>query len=158
MRVVGIAVEAKKPKRPTTRIVLADDAGGSPTIEDVLDLTGDDVDLPVQLHYAADALESYLKSVEPERVVVRRADHAPRARQTDGTKNRLLMEGALTSAATGVVPATLLGTGSETGKWFGSSKEAVDAAAHALLKSGSHHSHYLEATSAALAGVALGPP
>jgi hypothetical protein len=158
VRVVGIAVEAKKPKRPTARIVVADDAGGSATIEDMLDLTGDDVDLPNQLHYAAEALRSHLKSVGADRVVVRRADHAPRAKQTDGTKNRLLMEGALTSAATSVVPATRLGTGRETGEWFGASKEAVDAAADALLKSGSQHSRYLEATSAALAGVALGPP
>ena len=68
------------------------------------------------------------------------------------------MEGALTSAATSVVPATRLGTGKETGEWFGSSKEAVDAAADVLLKNDSHHRRYLKATSAALAGVALGPP
>lgn len=157
MRVVGVAVEANKPKRPTARIVVADDAGGSATIEEMLDLTGDDVDLPAQLHYAAEALRSHLKSVEADRVVVRRADHSPQARQTDGTKNRLLMEGALTSAATSVVPDTRLGTGKETGEWFGSSKKAVDASADALLKNDGHHNRYLEATSAALAGLALGP-
>jgi hypothetical protein len=157
MRMVGVAVDASKPKRPAARIVVIDDASGAATIEEVLDLSGDDVDLPAQLHYAAEALRSHLKSVDANRVVVRRADYAPRARQTDGPKNRLLMEGALTSAATSVVPDTRLGTGKETGEWFGSSKQAVDAAADALLKSGAHHSRYLEATSAALAGVALGP-
>lgn len=157
MRVVGVAVDAKKPKRPAARIVVADDAGGSVTIEQVLDFPGDDVDLPVQLHYATEALRSHLKSIGANRVVVRRADHAPRARQTDGTKNRLLMEGALTSAAVSVVPDTRLGTGMEMGEWFGSSKQAVEAAAHTLLTSSSHHKRYLEATSAVLAGVALGP-
>lgn len=157
MRAVGVAVEAKKPKRPTARIVVAEDSSGAPAIEDVLDLTGDDVDLPVQLHYASEALRSHLKSIEVDRVVVRRADHAPRARQTDGTKNRLLMEGALTAAAISVVPKTQLGTGRDTGEWFGSSKDGVDAAADALLKSGGLRGHYLDATSAALAALVIGP-
>jgi NADPH-dependent ferric siderophore reductase len=157
MRVVGVAVDASKPKRPAARIVVAGDASGSPAIEGVLDLSGDDVELPTQLHYAAEALRSHLKSVGADRVVVRRADYAPRARQTDGPKNRLLMEGALTSAATSVVSDTRLGTGKETGEWFGSNKNAVDAAAAALLKSGERHGRFLEATSAALAGLALAP-
>jgi hypothetical protein len=157
VRVVGVAVDARKPKRPTARIVVAGDAGGSAAIEEVLDLTGDDVDLHHQLHYASEALRTLLKSVNADRVVVRRADHAPRARQTDGPKNRLLMEGALTAAATSVVPATRLGTGKETGEWFGSSKDGVDAAADVLLTSTGLRKYYLDATSAALAGLALGP-
>jgi hypothetical protein len=157
VRVVGVAVEAKKPKRPTARIVVADDAGGSAAIEGVLDLTGDDVDLHHQLHYASEALRSHLKSMNADRVVVRRADHSPHARQTDGTKNRLLMEGALTAAATSVVPATRLGTGKETGEWFGSSKDGVDSVAEALLTRSGLRKYYLDATSAALAGLALGP-
>jgi hypothetical protein len=157
MRVVGVAVEAKKPKRPAARVVVVDNASGSPTVEDVIDLTGDDVDLPAQLHYASEALRSHLKSAGATRVVVRRADHAPRAKQTDGTKNRLLMEGALTASATSVVPDTRIGTGKETGEWFGSSKDAVEAEADALLKGGGHHKRFAEATSAALAALALGP-
>jgi hypothetical protein len=157
MRVVGVAVDAGKPKRPAARIVVTDNASGVATIEEVLDFSGDDVDLPTQLHYAAEALRSHLKGVGADRVVVRRADRAAVASQTDGPKNRLLMEGALTSAAKSVVPDTRLGTGSDTGKWFGSSKATVDAAAEALLESSGQHKRYLEATSAALAGLALPP-
>src|SRR5271154_5052307 len=157
LRVVGVAVDAKDPKRPAARVVVAEDVGAQAMIVEVLDFSGDDVDLPTQLHYAAEALRSHLKGVEPALVLVRRADRAPQARQTDGTKNRLLMEGALTSAAKSVVPNTRLGTGKETGEWFGSSKKDVDDAAAALLTSGGHHKRYGEATSAALAALAIGP-
>jgi hypothetical protein len=152
-----LAVDASKPKRPAIRVVVVNDPGTGATIEQVLDVTGDDVDLPAQLHYAGEAVRSNLKSVDVDRVVVRRADHSPRARQTDGTKNRLLMEGAITSAATSVVPDTRLATGKETGEWFGASKQAVDGASAALLNAGGHHGRYLEATSAGLAAIALGP-
>jgi len=156
MRVVGIAVDAKDPRRPTVHVVLADNASGSPMVEDTIDLSGDDESMPAQLHHAAEGVRAYLRSINAERVVVRRADHSPRARQTDGTKNRLLVEGAVTSAAASVVPETRLGTGKETGEWFGSSKADVDAEAKALLNASSRHSRYAAATSAALAGIVLG--
>jgi hypothetical protein len=67
------------------------------------------------------------------------------------------MEGAITSAACSVVPDTRLGTGKETAEWFGASKEVMDSAARALLTESSIAVKYLEATSAALAALALGP-
>ena len=118
MRVVGLAVDAKDNERPAIHVVLADDASGTTVIEDATDFNGDDEPMPDQMHHAAEAIRTYLKSVGAERVVVRVADFSPQARQTKGTKNRLRMEGAITSAATSVVPACtsprarMLGSGS----------------------------------------------
>jgi hypothetical protein len=156
VRVAGIAVDVPTSGRPAARLVVATDAGGSAAIELATDFTGDDVDLPVQLHDSAEALRSRLKGLEVDRVVIRRADYSP-ASNKEGPKLRLLMEGALASAACSVVPDTRLGTGKDTGTWFGSNKAGVDAEAATLLSSESRHSRYREATGAALAGLALGP-
>lgn len=157
VRVAGIAVDVPTPGRPAGRLVVVDDASGSPTIETVIDFPADDSEMPVLLHDAAEAVRSRLESLAVDRVVVRRADWFGKAGNADGSKFRLLMEGALTSAAQSVVVDTRLGTGKDSGSWFGSSKVDVDAEATALLKGASHPSRYREATSAALAGLALGP-
>lgn len=157
LKVVGIAVDARDPKRPLARLVMADDASGSVVIVSTLELPSDNTATATQLHDAAEALRSHLKSFGPDRVVVRRADRSARARQTDGPKFRLLMEGALTSAACSVVPETLIGTGKETAEWFGSSKEELDDEATRILSAGSHQAKYGPAMSAALAGLALSP-
>lgn len=157
MRAVGIAVSARDPKRPLARLVLADNATGSVVIEITEELPSDSTATATQLHDAAEALRSRLKSVGPDRVVVRRADRSARARQTDGPKFRLLMEGALTSAACSVVPDTRIGTGKETAEWFGSSKEELEAEAARTLAAESLGAKYVEAVSAAFAGLALGP-
>jgi hypothetical protein len=134
--------------------VVADDSTGVAVIELVADFSGDDADLPVQLHDAAEALRSRLGGLAVERVVVRRADRPPRATNAEGPKLRLLLEGALTSAARSVVVDTRLGTGKDTGAWFGSGKAGVDAEAGRLLAAASLHPRYRDATSAALAGLA----
>lgn len=157
MRVAGVAVDVPSSGRPAARLVVATDAGGGPAIEVVGDFPGDDVELPVQLHDGAEALRSRLEGLVVDRVVVRRADRPPRATNAEGPKLRLLMEGALTAAARSVVVDTRIGTGKDTGTWYGSNKAAVDAAADRLLKAVSLHPRYRDATSAALAGLALGP-
>jgi hypothetical protein len=157
MRVAGLAVDAADPKRPVGRLVIADGGGGSISIESSIELTSDATSTPVQLHDAAEALHSQLKGSAPQRVIVRRADRPARPRQTDGPKFRLLMEGALTSAACGVVPDTLIGTGKETGEWFGSSKADLDDEAKQVAEAASVAAKYREALSAALAALALGP-
>jgi hypothetical protein len=136
---------------------VATDAGGSVQIEMTADFPGDDVDVPVQLHDAAEALRSRLNGVAVERVVVRRADRPPRASNAEGPKLRLLLEGALVSAARSVVVDTRLGTGKDTGAWFGGGKASVDAEADRLIKAVPLYARYREATSAALAGLAIGP-
>lgn len=152
---VGVAVEARDPKRPTVHVVRADDAGGSASIVDTIDLPGDDEPLPEQLHHAAEGIRTYLKATKPDRVVVRQADYHQRAGLTAGRMNRLLVEGAITSAAISVVPDTRLATGKATGEWFGGQKADLDAAAKALVAAGSRHKRYVEAASAGLAGIAL---
>lgn len=157
MRIAGIAVDVPSSGRPAGRLVVANDGSGSPAIELTVDFPGDDVDLPVQLHDAAEALRSRLEALDVDRVIVRRADRPPSPSSAEGPKLRLLLEGALTSAARGIVVDTRIGTGKDTGAWYGSGKASVDAAATTLLSGASLHSRYRDATSAALAGFALGP-
>jgi hypothetical protein len=156
MRVAGIAVHIPGSGRPAARLVVVEDSGGAPAIEHVVDFSSDDAALPMQLHEAAGALRSRLKGLAVDRVVVRRADYSP-ASNKEGPKLRLLMEGALTSAAFSVVPDTRIGTGKDAGAWFGSNKAGVEAEAEQMLSAASRERRYAEATSAALAGLALGP-
>lgn len=157
MRVAGISVDMPSGGRPAARLVVVTTARARAAIELTADFTSDDVDLPEQLHDASEALRSRLDGLRVDRVIVRRADRPPRPSGAEGPKIRLLMEGALTSAARSVVVDTRIGTGKDTGTWHGSSKAVVDAAADALVAASNMHSRYKEATSAALAGIALGP-
>ncbi|MHB1775721.1 MAG: hypothetical protein ACYCU7_07020 [Acidimicrobiales bacterium] len=116
---------------------------------------GDDAELAVQLHDAAEAVKSRLQGLEVDRVVVRRADRPPRPSNQEGPRLRLLTEGAVTAAARNVVVDTRIGTGKDTGSWHGTSKATVDAAAAAVLASSGLPDSYLEAAAAALAGLAL---
>ncbi len=155
MRVAGIAVDIPSSGRPAVRLVVASDATGGPTIETTADFTSDDVAVPVQLHDAAEAVRSRLDGLAVERVVVRRADRPPRASHAEGPKLRLLMEGAITSAAQSAVIDTRLGNGKDVGGWYGSNKAGVDAAAASLLGSHGLRETYVEATAAALAALLL---
>jgi hypothetical protein len=157
VRVVGVGVESKDPKRPTVHVVMIDDGGGANAIVDSIDLRGDDEPLPHQLRYAAKGVRTFLRSANAERVVVRQTDYHPQARMTTGRVSRILVEGAVVSAAVDVVPDTRLGTGKEAGGWFGGSKADVEAAAKALVAESGLHKDFAEAASAALSGIALGP-
>ena len=115
----------------------------------------DAVDLATQLHDTAEAIRSRLEGLGLARAVVRRADRPPRARDTDGPKLRLLMEGAVTSAARSIVVDTVIGTGADTGAWFGSNKADLDAVARRLVNQHGLHTRYTEAVGAALAALRL---
>jgi hypothetical protein len=156
MRAAGIAVKIATAGRPTVHLVVADDSSGSPSLSDAQEITSDHTDLPEQLHDAAESVRSRLKALRIERVAVRRADRATKASNKEGPRLRLLMEGAVTSAARGEVIDTHIGTGKDTGAWYGSNKETVDSEASRLLTAaGLSSSKYLEATSAALAALRL---
>ena len=131
------------------------DGSSGPTIEIAEVFTSDDVDLATQLHDMAEALRSRLDGLRVERVVVRRADRPPRASNTEGPRLRLLMEGAVASAARSVVVDTRVGTGKDTGAWYGSNKAGVDAVAAQLLGQHGVAAAYGEATSAGLAALAM---
>lgn len=153
MRVAGISVAMASRQRPTAYLVILDDSSGKEVIEANQAFPADDVDLATQLHDTAKAVRSRLEGLAVERVIVRRADRPPSANNTEGPRLRLLMEGAVTSAARGVVMETMLGTGVDTGTWFGARKADVDAASAQLLSQHDLHSRYTEATSAALAAL-----
>jgi hypothetical protein len=153
MRVAGISVAMVSRQRPTAYLVVLDDSSGREVIEANQAFPADDVDLATQLHDTAEAVRSRLEGLAIERVVVRRADRPPSASNTEGPRIRLLMEGAVTSAARSAVMNTMLGTGADTGTWFGARKADVDAASAQLLSQHGLHSRYTEATSAALAAV-----
>lgn len=153
MRVAGISVAMASRQRPTAYLVVLDDSSGREVIETNQAFPADDVDLATQLLDTAEAVRSRLQGLAAERVVVRRADRPPSASNAEGPRLRLLMEGAVTSAARSVVMDTTLGTGADTGTWFGARKADVDAASAQLLSQHGLHSRYTEATSAALAAL-----
>jgi hypothetical protein len=156
MRVAGIAVKMPSGGRPSVRIIVADDASGSSVISDAQEITSDHADLPEQLHDAAESVRSRLKALNVERVVVRRADRPTTPSNQDGPRYRLIMEGAVTSAARSEVIDTRIGTGKDTGAWYGGKKATVDIEAERLLAAASlSPTKYLEATSAALAALRL---
>jgi hypothetical protein len=121
----------------------------------MVDFTADDTDLATQLHDMGEAVRSRLAGVAVDRVVVRRADRPPVPSNLEGPRLRLLTEGAVASAARSVVVTTRLGTGKDTGAWFGADKEGVDSAASGLLAAAGKPTSYLEAVAAALAALKL---
>lgn len=151
MRVAGVAVGLPSPRRPATRLVLVNDAGGGPTVEVAEDVTTNDVETPVQLHETAEVIRSRLKGREIDRVIVRRADHAPVQAATLGPRLRLLMEGAVTAAARSVVVDTRIATAKDIATWVKSNKADCDAEAVKLGLA----PKFTEATSAALVGLDL---
>jgi len=155
MRVAGIAVDVPTPNRPVARLIVVTGSSGSPIVEVNEVFPGDAVDLATQLHDMAEAIRSRLQGLAVDRSLIRRADRPPRPNNNEGPRLRLIVEGAVISATRSVVVDTRVGTGKDTGTWFGSSKADVDAAAAALLSANGLAANLLEATSAALAGLAL---
>jgi hypothetical protein len=155
VRVAGIAVKILTRNRPALRLVVVSDDSGAPSIEATEEFTSDDTDLPTQLSVLAKTVESRLKGLAPDRVIVRRADMPIVANKRPGPQLRLLAEGAATSSARSVVPDTLIGSGKDVGGWAGSDKASADAAAETLLIGHSCEKKYTEAACAALAGLAL---
>lgn len=153
----GIAVEIPTRGRPTARMVTVDDSTGAPSIVASDEFTSDSVDVPKQLHDAAEAVRSRLVGTEVERVVIRRADRPPRPSNNEGPKLRLLMEGAVISAARSVVVRTVVGTGKDLGSWSGTNKATASASATALCSAGGLKPAFAEAVSAALTAFLLQP-
>ncbi len=155
MRVAGIAVDVPTPNRPVARLIVLSNSSGTATVEAAEVFPGDAVDLATQLHDMAEALRSRLHGLSVDRSLIRRADRPPRPNNNEGPRLRLIAEGAVISAARSVVVDTWVGAGKDTGTWFGSNKAGVDLAAAALLSANGHAANLLEATSAALAALAL---
>ena len=156
MRALGIAVDMSAQKRPTVRAVLLEDSlhvSERPQLADISVVTTFEVpssseDLATQLKELAEAVSGRVRSLEPNIVVVRRADKPPRATNQDGPRFRLMAEGAVAAAARGLVARTVVRTGQECGSAYGSRKAAVDSDGQQLASG-----KLAPAASAALSGL-----
>jgi len=106
-------------------------------------------ELPNQLAEVSRAVTGRIQSLEPEFVVVRRADMPPRASNADGPRVRLLMTGAVVAASRLLIDRTRLRTGRECGSAYGKDKATVDEAAGHLVS----NRRLVEAAAAALSGL-----
>lgn len=149
MRTLGIAVTMKA--TPVLSFVLLDnqtatDSSAEVAVEVQFEVPLEDRALAEQLGEAAKTVRGRVRSLAPDAVGVRRADWSNRASNRDGPRKRLLVEGAVTSAAYGEVMDTILLTGKECGLAHGSDKATVDAEAASLVQG-----KYKEAAAVALA-------
>jgi hypothetical protein len=152
VRVAGIAVEMVKSKRPALRLCVLDDGGGNPTVTQAEEISADDVDVVEQVFTVARGVESRLKGLTVDRVVVRRADVPTVASKKDAPRIRLLTEGAAVGAARAAIRDTRLAMGVELAHWYRRPKNALDTAAAGLVAAAGKHAKYGEAAAAALAG------
>lgn len=157
MQSLGIAVALPTPGRPVVRAVLLEDALGStevPQLSDVsvvdeFEFTTTEEDwahICRQYHRDTDARVS---SLAPDAVIVRRADFHRDRGNNDGPRLRLIVEGAVTAAATAHVANTHLRTGAACAERYGSSKVAMDADGRGLASK----AIWKEAAGAALSGL-----
>lgn len=144
-----------KQKRPFVRVVVLDDSSGAPLVEKVEEIPSAAVDIVEQLHHAAKTVESRLRGLQVDRVVVRRADFSQQQGKTEGPRLRLLVEGAATCAARTVVVDTRLGTGKDIAHWCSTHKDDLDVEAATLVSAAGEHASYVEATAAALCALKL---
>jgi hypothetical protein len=146
---MGVAVQMTAKQRPTAHVVVLEGSWASPSVVEAFDLTSVDEDKPTQLTRLAAGLRSRAKGLEPDRVVIRRADYFKVASSAEGPRMRLLAEGAMAAAAKEVVDDVLLLTGKDTATFSqAASKADLEAHAGAVLP-GLH----VEAAGAALAGL-----
>lgn len=150
MRAAGIAVELASTKRPSVRLVILDDASGAAVVEEVEDIPSAAVDIVEQLSHAAKTVESRLEGLKVDRVMVRRADFSQKARNTEGPRIRLLVEGAATAAARNVTTNTRLATGKDIADGCSMKKDDLDDEAKQLITAAGKHKRYVEAAAAAL--------
>lgn len=155
MRVAGLAVNIPTRGRPVVRLVVLDDGSGTAETKAAEEIPTGDVQIAEQLFQIARSVESRLKGLSVDRVIVRRADVPTRASKKEGPRLRLLMEGAVVSAARSVVTDTRLGMGKDVAHWRGSLKDDLDDEAKQLMTSAGKQAKFAEAAGAALAGLAL---
>ena len=108
-----------KPKRSALRLCVLDDGAGTPTLSHAEEISADDVDVVEQLFAVARGVESRLKGLSVDRVIVRRADVPTVASKKDAPRIRLLTEGAAVGAARAAIEDTRLAMGVELAHGLG---------------------------------------
>lgn len=141
-----------KSKRSALRLCVLDDGAGSLALSDAEEISADDVEIVAQLFTVARGVESRLKGLNVDRVIVRRADVPTVASKKDAPRIRLLTEGAAVGAARAAIQDTRLAMGVDLAHWHGQKKNDLDAAGAALVAAAGKHAKYSEAAAAALAG------
>jgi hypothetical protein len=141
-----------KPKRSALRLCVLDDSAGIPALSDSEEISADDVEIAEQLFTVVRGVESRLRGLNVDRVIVRRADVPTVASKKDSPRIRLLTEGAAVGGARSAVHDTRLAMGVELAHWYGQSKGDMDAAGAAIVASAGKHAKYVAAVAAALAG------
>lgn len=152
MRALGIAVRVNRWKSTVSLVLLEGDSGDDESTARLVEqvpVTGDEEQWARHVGNAASAVRGHAKSMRPELVVVRRADQAPRGRNSDGPKLRLMIEGGIVAVCLDVTSDVRVLNGKECGKSRDMSKENLDARAGNLVPN-----TYAEAAAAALAALA----
>jgi len=127
-------VDLPSPKRPVLRAALLSDglpAGEVPRLDDIslldeFDVATYDDDWAVFCKDFAETVSGRIRSIQPDVVIVRRADMAKKASNLDGPRIRLVASGAVTAAAKILVPKTYLLTGKACADAYGKPKEQLD--------------------------------
>ena len=130
---LGLTVDLPSPKRPVLRAVLLSDglpAGVVPRLDDIslldeFDVATYDDDWAVFCKDFAETVSGRIRSIQPDVVIVRRADMARKASNLDGPRIRLVASGAVTAAAKILIPKTHLLTGKACAV-YGKPKDQLD--------------------------------
>jgi hypothetical protein len=130
MRCVGVAVHVPRKGRPEARVIVVDGAWGAASEHGSFELTSNKGDLATILYDLASGLRSHLSGLGAARVVIRQADFQKAAASKDGTRLRLIAEGALAAAARGQVNEVFLLSGKDLAdRTPAQSKDDLDAEA-----------------------------
>ena len=150
MKVLGIAVRVSN-MRSTTSLVLLEGTKGSEVgavVLDALQVTGGDTDWATHVGNIAQAVRGHVQSICPDAVIVRRADQAPHARNSDGPKVRLLIEGGVVAVCMDVTAEVRIRSGKECGKALSTTKDDLEDRAESLVDR-----RFAEAAAAALSAL-----
>lgn len=151
MEVLGIAVRVNKWKSTVGLVLLDGDSGADATTATLVEkvaVTGDEDEWARHVGNAASAVRGHAKSMRPDVVVVRRADQAPRGRNSDMPKLRLMIEGGIVAACLDDTPDVRVLNGKECAKARDTTKQDLDTRAGSLVPK-----TYAEAAAAALAAL-----
>lgn len=152
MKVLGIAVRVNKWKSTVSLVLLDGDSGADETTATLVEnvtVAGDEEEWARHVGNAASAVRGHAKSMMPDVVVVRRADQAPRGRNSDGPKLRLMIEGGIVAACRDDIADVRVLNGKECGKARDTTKEDLDARAGSIVAKS-----FTEAAAAALSALA----
>ena len=121
----------------------------TPVVVEEFEVTTGETHVVAQISDLASGLGNRLKGIEPDRVLIRRADQRPKPSNTEGPRVRLLVEGALAAEALRTTTDVELLVGKDVAARTEYRKAELDARSSELVSD----PLYLEAASAAIAAL-----